>query len=249
MDYVLMGARLDMEEEEEEEERRLLTAFVLTGIEENQKHKSEIRNKTRLYLTRPDLLPDPCNDTPWTTLYNRREPRAFITTMGFNPDSFDYILRPFQLIWDTTTIPRADVSSRGKPRLLSRSLDAAGALGLTLHYLNSTMDNTTLAQIFALIPMTISQYLDFSIFILEKTLSKLPEGKIHYPEALDVHESYAKNVQDRHPLLEKIFGSLDGLKVPVAVSDDPEIENQNYNGWLHDHFVSCIFLFSLTGHC
>ncbi|KAE9395858.1 hypothetical protein BT96DRAFT_958416 [Gymnopus androsaceus JB14] len=40
------------------------------------------------------------------------------------------------------------------PRVHRRSLDAAGALGLILHYLNSTMLDVSLEQIFALIPTT-----------------------------------------------------------------------------------------------
>ncbi|OAX31026.1 hypothetical protein K503DRAFT_654790, partial [Rhizopogon vinicolor AM-OR11-026] len=42
----------------------------------------------------------------------------------------------------------------------------------------------------------------------------------------------------RHPLLTGGFGTLDGLNLPVETSQDQEIENATYNGWLHDHFVS-----------
>ncbi|KAG8918197.1 hypothetical protein FRC02_002548 [Tulasnella sp. 418] len=111
------------------------------------------------------------------------------------------------------------------------------------------MKETTLCQIFAVIPTTVSRYLDFSLTILKQTLQKLPEGRIQYPQYEDVElfETLTMRVQERHPMLTNIFGSLDGLKVPIGASSDPEIENQNYNGWLHNHFVSNVFLFSSEG--
>lgn len=236
-----------LEDEEEEEARRQVASTIILGILENREHTRAIRKETRLYLTRPDLLPDPRSNTPWTALYERREPRAFIMTMGFDPPTFDYLLEAFEPIWNTTPIPRADVSRSGAPRLTARSLDAAGASGLVLHYLNSTMKEKTLSQIFALIPTTVSRYLDFALEILQRTLKDLPEGKVSYPEEVREFEALAERVQRRHPLLENIFGSLDGLKVPVGVADDPEVENANYNGWLHSHFVSSIFMFSSEG--
>jgi hypothetical protein len=50
-----------------------------------------------------------------------------------------------------------------------------------------------------------------------------------------------------HPLLEGAFGLLDGLNLPVQSSSDEEIENATYNGWLHEHFISSVFVFSAKG--
>ncbi|KAG2079010.1 hypothetical protein BDR04DRAFT_997850, partial [Suillus decipiens] len=78
-------------------------------------------------------------------------------------------------------------------------LNAGGALGFILHYLNSTMQETSLQQIFALIPCT------------------------------------------------GAFRSIDGLKLPVQTSEDDEIENATYNGWLSEHFISSVITFSAEG--
>ncbi|KAJ3879203.1 hypothetical protein F5051DRAFT_302326, partial [Lentinula edodes] len=48
----------------------------------------------------------------------------------------------------------------------------------------------------------------------------------------------------RHPLLVGAFGSLDGLKLPVQTSSDDDVENETYNGWLHEHFISNVIAFS-----
>jgi len=46
-------------------------------------------NQTRNYLCRPQLQPDPRNNTPWQVLFNSRNDRAFITTMGFDVETFE----------------------------------------------------------------------------------------------------------------------------------------------------------------
>ena len=38
-------------------------------------------------------------------------------------------------------------------------------------------------------------------------------------------------------MLDCAFGTADGLDLPVQTSQDQEIKNVTYNGWLHEHFV------------
>src|SRR6201996_2508050 len=84
-------------------------------------------------------------------------------------------------MWNMTAIPRNDVSLVALPCINHRSLDAAGALGLTLHYLASTMCELSLQQIFGLIPSTVSRYLSFSLQILLNVLRKIPAACIEWP--------------------------------------------------------------------
>lgn len=59
--------------------------------------------------------------------------------MGFNVATFHNILHHgFEKIWNETPIPCQDVLASSVPRVICRSLDACGALGLILHYLNSS---------------------------------------------------------------------------------------------------------------
>lgn len=52
----------------------------------------------------------------------------------------------------------------------------------------------------------------------------------------------------RHSLLVGAFGTLDGVKLPVQVSyDNPVLENATYNGWTHEHCVSCVIAFAPDG--
>ena len=94
----------------------------------------------------------------WQALFDSHNDRAFITTMGFDVETFELIVRSgFGTLWLSRPIPRTDVSIHGEPRPGGRFLDAWGALGLVLHYLNSTMLEISLQQIFALIPTTVSR--------------------------------------------------------------------------------------------
>jgi len=88
---------------------------------------------------------------------------------------------------NSTLIPCAgdDTSSQGQPCIKACSLNAAGALGLALHFLSSTMWEVwevSLQQIFALVPTIVNCYLDFALDILLKTLWGIPEAAVHLPD-------------------------------------------------------------------
>ncbi|OJA15498.1 hypothetical protein AZE42_13905 [Rhizopogon vesiculosus] len=90
--------------------------------------------------------------------------------MGFDVRTFGFILTSgFASQWYELPVTRPDVSSHGNPRPNRRSLDAGGALGLILHYLGSTMHETSLQQIFALIHATVSRCLKSGLSMLLRT--------------------------------------------------------------------------------
>ncbi|KAI0740008.1 hypothetical protein BC629DRAFT_278976 [Irpex lacteus] len=182
-------------------------------------------------------------------MYEGRNDRAFITTMGIDVETFDILLGRggFATRWDSHPIPRPDVQAHGNPRLGRRSVDAAGALGLVLHWLNSTMREVSLQQIFALVPSTVNRYIHAAVDVLYDVLEVMPEAKIKWPSTEAECEEYARIIQERHNLLVKAFGVVDGLNLLVETSSDEDMENAMYNGWLHGHYVSNIIVFSPKG--
>jgi len=77
---------------------------------------------------------------------------AFMTTMGVTRNVFNTILQSgFK-----NDVERGHDSGRGRPRALS----AMAHLGLTLHYLTSSMKQTTLCLIFGVTQGSVSTYLD-----------------------------------------------------------------------------------------
>ena len=202
-----------------------------------------------------------------TSLYQSQSDQAFITTMGLDMTTFQLLLDVgFKFLWDSVPIPRTDTNINGEPRVGARSLDAAGGLGLYLHYLRSPMREVGLQLIFALIPSTVNRYLTFARQILLTTLRQHPTARVGWPgdhsefddmsnlvqvvhrfPGLQFFHTHILSPQARHPLLVGAVGTLDGLKLPVEVSSNPYIENVTYNGWLHSHFISNVFAFLPTG--
>ena len=241
---------LTLDEESEAQDRLLLLAATLI-IGSNEDHAWVVQNRRRRrqYLARSNLLQNPRRGTPWRHLYENNDDRAFITTMGVDTSTFRMILEAgFGTMWYTLPITRTDTHATGKPRAGGRSLDAAGGLGLVLHWLSSTMRQVSLQQIFALVPSTVSRYLRFALSILLEVLRRVPQAAIAWPRG-DEFLELSGYVTAWHPLLRGVFGSIDGLNLLCQVSSDIEMENATYNGWLHDHFISSVIVFSSKGAC
>jgi hypothetical protein len=167
---------------------------------------------------------------------------------GFDINSFISIIDAgFSTAWYSTPIPHADVHAAGKPHPGTRSLDAAGALGLVLHYLNSTMHEISLQQICVLIPTTVSRYIAFALNILLPVLRTMPDAKIRWPSTTDEFQSLSDLIVERHPCFAGVFASIDGLNLGVGTAEDEEIENVMYNGWLCEHYISQVLVFTPTG--
>ena len=237
----------ETEDDETFDRLRLAAAVLVIGSNEDHAWAVKTRRPRRQYLSRATLLPDPHANTPWTRLYSSYDDCAFITTMGIDTLTFREILSAgFGHLWHTLPIPRPDSHTTGNPRTGRRSLNAEGGLGLVLHWLSSTMRQMSLQQIFALVPSTVSRYLRFALSILLKVLKNMPNATIAWPRGHEFLE-LSGYVSMRHPLLNGVFGSIDGLNLPCQVSSDVEMENATYNGWLHSHFVSSVIVFSSKG--
>ena len=74
----------------------------------------------------------------------------------------------------------------------------------------------------------------------------MKEAWIHWPVNNEFQE-YNDLVLARHSLLVGAFGTMDGLNLPVQTSQDQEIENATFNGWLQDHIISSVFAFGAEG--
>ena len=238
----------DMAADDELYATQASAALLILGAEAGRVLRNERRNQTRTYLCRPQLPPNPRAGTAWITLFTSRNDRAYITTMGFDVETFELIVTSgFGARWYSQPIRRADAAPSGNPRPGARSLDAWGALGLVLHYLNSTMSEISLQQIFGLIPTTVSRYIRFGLTNLRDTLREMKDAAIRWPRTDGEFKDLNNLVIVRHPLLVGAFGGIDGLNLPTETSDNPDIENATYNGWLSEHFISSVLAFSSEG--
>ena len=170
--------------------------------------------------------------------------------MCFDVVTFKFIIGSgFGERWLLRPIPHSDAhtGTLAKPCPGERLLDTDGALGLALHFLNSTMLESSLQQLFGLIPSTVSYYITFSLKILLETLRQMPDAVIQWPGTLEEFQSYSSIITAHHPQLHGAFVLIDGLNLMTETSDDVDIENATFNGWLSEHFISSIIVFALDG--
>ena len=107
----------------------------------------------------------------------------------------------FGQAWNEMPIPHNDTNGEAFACPNSWSLDAKGTLSLVLHYLNSTMQEVSLQQIFALVSTVLSQYLFSAMNILLQTLHTLPNVRICWFNKLSQFHVHNKLVCKRHLLI------------------------------------------------
>lgn len=213
-DLALLALQMQADQDEADDQERELAAvalllIIVVGAQESRTHRIQRQHLSRLYLCRSQLLPDPHGGTPWQWLQASHSDRAFITMMGFDVNTFEYILqRGFGTMWQDSPIPRNDTNVSGNACPDACSLDGAGTLGLVLHYLNSTMWEVSLQQIFVLVLSTVSRYITFGLKILADVLPLIPETRITWPTKLSTLRRYESLITSRHPLLTCASGAV-----------------------------------------
>ncbi len=85
-------------------------------------------------------------------------------------------------------------------------------------------------------------YFKFSMRLLFKVLRDEPSAAVCIPSAEEI-APYQAVIRLNFPALDGSWCVMDGLKILIQKPGDESIQNANYNGWLHDHFVGCVFAF------
>jgi hypothetical protein len=93
----------------------------------------------------------------------------------------------------------------------------------------------------------VSRYITFGLNILLETLRQMPPAAIRWPRNLEEFQNYTNLIAARHQRLHGAFASIDGLNLMTKTSDDVDVENATYNGWLSAHFISSVIVFAPDG--
>jgi len=164
-------------------------------------------------IPRISLLP--ISKSPWHRVYTTGDDQAMITLTGFDLPSFHFLLNLFAPLYDNYT-PFIDKDgyiiqkvslSRGRPRLMH----PADCLGLVLAWSWTRGSLMVLQLIFGLTMTPVSKYLQFARRILVKILKANELAKICLPTH-KILEEYRGMIQARHPVLDNVWGTMDGLK-------------------------------------
>ena len=122
--------------------------------------RSSIRNR---FYVRKIALP-PTNQSAWSYLYHSRDDLSMMTCTGFDYASFN---RLHDLLFPP--VPHADHPS---------TLNTHAKLGLILHYLNSSMMQKTLCQIFSATESIISRDLNYMLKFLGEKLPTIRDAQV-----------------------------------------------------------------------
>ena len=87
---------------------------------------------------------------------------------------------------------------------------------------------------FGMTQTTVSDYLHFCMVILIRILQRMDDAKISQPNIERIAE-YQQAVRQRHPTLENVWCTMDGIKLLLECAGDEDEQNQFYNGWTCDH--------------
>ena len=71
-------------------------------------------------------------------------------------------------------------------------------------------------------------------------------AKVQIPSPEKIRE-YCGAVESRHPNLPDVWCTMDGLKLLLQQAGSINVQNNFYNGWTHDHYVTSVFCFCPDG--
>jgi DDE superfamily endonuclease len=77
-------------------------------------------------------------------------------------------------------------------------------------------------------------------------LQNEPSARVEMPSVERV-ELLKAIVEARHDLLPDVFAFADGVKLYFESTADLDEQSMFYNGWMHSHFISNLFVFSADG--
>ena len=128
----------------------------------------------------------------------------------------------------------------------SRLIDARDGLGLVLGWTRTRGSQMVLQMIFGMTQSCTSLYIQFGSRILTHVLQQIDEARVRVPSIQYVAEMIDL-VQKRHPALEKVLCTMDGVKLLLECSSSDDEQNNYHNGWQCDHFVNAVFVFCPDG--
>ncbi len=131
---------------------------------------------------------------------------------------------------------------RGRPR----SVSSISCLALVLAWTRTRGALRTLQLVFGLTGTPISTWLRFGRRCLIKALFNHPAAKVQLPTEEEIR-AFETTINEKYNLLPNVWGALDGLKLLLESTGDGDEQNNFFNGWTHDHYISNLFLFAPDG--
>jgi len=199
-------------------------------------------------IPRVSLLPP--SHSAWKAICDSGNNQALITLTGVDFETFNWYHEKFKMVYDSNSpfidpngfIVPIDPNVGGRPRLMT----AADCVALCLAWTRTRGSKMVLQIIFGITGTPVSVYLRFGRRTLIKILKDEPDARILIPGIEKIRE-YQAAINERHPNLENVWCCMDGLKLYLEEAGDATTQNNYYNGWKQDHYVSSVFVFCPDG--
>jgi hypothetical protein len=185
-------------------------------------------------------------DSPFYYLLHSGCRQSMITVTGFDYRSFYSLLQVFSPFFFNASPYSLDEERRLNRTGRPRKIDAVTCLGLVLVWTRSQGGLVFLQPIFGLTYSCLALWLRFGIRVLQNALRRHPLARVSSPTVDEVRE-YQRIVTVVYPRLGEVWGTCDGLNLRFERSILQRIQRMFYNGWLHGHFVSNVFVFAVDG--
>jgi len=101
-------------------------------------------------------------------------------------------------------------------------------------------------MMFGLTGTTVSDYVRFLCRVLIVVLQQMEDATIKLPSEDEVSR-FKDAVAHRHPNLEGVWCTMDGLKLLIECSGNSVVQNRYYNGWTCDQYIGAVFVFCPDG--
>jgi hypothetical protein len=188
--------------------------------------------------------------SPFWTLFNSKHDDALITLCGFDHASFELLHQLFKPCFysftpcrkNTDFIVRNSTTKKGRQRYLC----SISCLALGLAWTRTRGSYMILQIIFGLTHGSLSVWLRFSRRMIVKVLLTHEDAVVRLPTA-DEATLFATMINQKYPLITNCWGAMDGLKLTLQRAGNETQQNNFYNGWTHEHYVTNLFLFSPDG--
>jgi hypothetical protein len=185
----------------------------------------------------------------WQQVYESANDQALITLTGFDFDTFNWLESMFTPVHDNYSpfiSPDGSIVKINKEKGRKRLIQGKDCLALCLAWTRTRGSNFALQMIFGMTATPISMYLRFGRRILIKILFRHPAAMVCIPTVEKIRE-YCAAIQARHSLLKDVWCTMDGLKLYLQQAGAANTQNNFYNGWTHDHYVSGVYCFCPDG--
>ena len=134
------------------------------------------------------------------------------------------------------------VAKTGRKRVIR----AEDCLALTLVWMRTRGTLSILQLIFGMTMSNVASYLKFGKRILIEILQVDELAKIAIPSNKKVLE-YCAAVKHRHCDLDKVWSTMDGIKLSLQMAPSDDVQRMFYNGWTHGHYVGAVLVFAPDG--